>query len=312
MDREDLTLPAHRALAFWLDHLAGEKRASPKTLDGYGRDVANFLGFMAQHRGAPASLASLDGLKTSDFRAWLAARRRDGVGPATLARALSALRSFYAYLDRRWGVTAPALALVEGPKRPRPKPKPVSEDAARQILEETQSRGGEPWVEARDAAILSLLYGCGLRIAEALTLTGADVPLGEILRITGKGDKTRIVPVLPAVRDAVAAYVTACPYQLDRDAALFRGVRGGPLSARPIQKLMVSLRSRLGLAPSATPHALRHSFATHLLAHGGDLRAIQELLGHASLSTTQIYADIEPARLVAAHAAAHPRANRSR
>jgi len=310
MDREGLTLPAHQALSLWLDHLAGEKRASPKTLDGYGRDTANFLGFMAQHRGEPASIASLGGLKASDFRAWLASRRREGVGPATLARALSAVRSYYAYLDRRWGVTAPALALVEGPKRPRPKPKPVSEDAARQLIDETQARGGEAWVEARDAAILSLLYGCGLRIAEALSLTGADFPLGEVLRITGKGDKMRIVPILPAVHDAVAAYVSACPYQLDAESALFRGIRGGPLGARPIQKLMVDLRSRLGLAASATPHALRHSFATHLLAHGGDLRAIQELLGHASLSTTQIYADIEPARLVAAHAAAHPRAGR--
>lgn len=306
-----LTRPAGEALALWLDHLAGERRASPKTIDAYGRDVGEFLRFTAAHSGEAVSLAGLGGLKAADFRAWLADRRRGGAGPATLARGLSALRSFYRYLDRRWCVTAPSLALVEGPRRPRPKPKPVSEDAARRLIEDAEARGGEPWVEARDAAVLCLLYGCGLRIAEALSLTGGDLPLGTALRVTGKGGKTRIVPVLPAVRDAVAAYAAVCPYTLDRDAPLFRGVRGGALGSRTIQKAMTELRSRLGLAPSATPHALRHAFATHLLAHGGDLRTIQELLGHASLSTTQIYADIEPERLLAAHAAAHPRARRA-
>lgn len=311
MARDALTLPASDALALWLDHLAGERRASPKTSEAYGRDVAGFLGFLSQHLGEAVMLSGLDGLKAADFRAWLAARRRDGAGPATLARALSAVRAFYRYLDRRWAVTAPALALIEGPRRPRPKPKPVSEEAARRLIEDAEARGGEPWVEARDAAILSLLYGCGLRIAEALSLTGGDAPLGPTLRITGKGGKTRIVPVLPAVRDAVESYVSACPYAPERGEALFRGVRGGPLGSRTVQKAMTELRSRLGLAPSATPHALRHAFATHLLAHGGDLRAIQELLGHASLSTTQIYADIEPGRLVAAHTAAHPRARKA-
>jgi len=309
MDQTALKTSASEALALWLDHLAGEKRASEQTLDGYGRDVAFFLEFLSSHLGQTITLSDLTGLKISDFRAWLASRRRDGVGPATLARALSAVRSFYAWLDRRFGVTAPALALVEGPKLPRPKPKPVSETAALDLIAESEVRGGEPWVEARDAAILYLLYGCGLRVSEALSLTGKDCPLGDVLRVTGKGNKTRVVPILPAVRNAVSAYVQVAPFSPARDEALFRGVRGGALQSRTVQKLMVDLRSRLGLAPSATPHALRHAFATHLLAHGGDLRAIQELLGHASLSTTQIYADVEPARLIAAHSAAHPRAN---
>tara|TARA_R110002073_G_scaffold71508_1_gene175550 strand:+ start:3963 stop:4898 length:936 start_codon:yes stop_codon:yes gene_type:complete len=311
MGSDQLTYSAREALRLWLDHLRGERRASDRTLDGYGRDVSGFLEFLAGHAGQVPTLGTLGGLKAVDFRAWLAARRREQVGPATLARGLSAVRSFYRYLDRRWGVTAPALALVESPRRPRPQPKPVSEMAARQLIDDSEARGGEPWVEARDAAVLSLLYGCGLRIAEALSLTGADHPLSDVLRITGKGNKTRIVPVLPAVRDAVAHYVAACPFDLERGAALFRGVRGGPLGPRTVQKLMTQLRARLGLAASATPHALRHSFATHLLAHGGDLRAIQELLGHASLSTTQIYAEVEPARLMAAHAAAHPRSRRT-
>ncbi|MEE2565626.1 tyrosine recombinase XerC [Hyphobacterium marinum] len=311
MAADALTRPASEALAIWLDHLAGERRASPKTGEAYGRDVAGFLGFLSAHLGEAVTLARLDGLKAADFRAWLAGRRRDGAGPATLARALSAVRAFYRYIDRRWSVTAPALALVEGPRRPRPKPKPVSEEAARRLIEDAEARGGEPWVEARDAAILALLYGCGLRIAEALSLTGSDLPLGATLRVTGKGGKTRIVPVLPAVREAVDAYVKTSPYAPARGEALFRGVRGGPLGPRAVQKAMTELRARLGLAASATPHALRHSFATHLLAHGGDLRAIQELLGHASLSTTQIYADIEPGRLLAAHAAAHPRARKA-
>ena len=240
----------------------------------------------------------------------MADRRRDGLSPRSLARALSALRTFFAYGRRRWGLENAALTLVESPKVGRSKPKPVSEDAARALLAETAARGGKDWVQARDAAVLLLLYGCGLRISEALGLMGRDHPLSDTLRITGKGSKTRIVPALPAVRDAAARYVELCPFDLEPDQPLFRGVRGGALGARTVQSLMQDLRNRLGLAPSATPHALRHAFATHLLAHGGDLRAIQELLGHASLSTTQVYADVETTRMMSVYDQAHPRARR--
>lgn len=268
---------------------------------------------MTDHLAETPDLAALSGLKAADYRAWMAARRRDGLSARSLARELSAVRGFFRYVQRRWGIDAPGLLVVEGPKLPRSKPKPVSEDAAARLLDEAGHRGGEAWVEARDAALVALLYGCGLRLSEALSLTGSDTPLPQSLRITGKGNKTRIVPVLPAVRTAVETYTDLCPFELAKDAPLFRATRGGPLGPRAVQKLMQTLRSRLGLGPSATPHALRHAFATHILAHGGDLRAIQELLGHASLSTTQVYADIEPARLMAVHAAAHPRAgNRDR
>lgn len=263
---------------------------------------------MADHLAQAPDLSALSGLKAADYRAWMAARRRDGLSARSLARELSAVRGFFGYVQRRWGLDAPGLLVVEGPKLPRSKPRPVSEDAAARLLDEAGQRGGEAWIEARDAALVALLYGCGLRLSEALSLTGADTPLPQSLRITGKGNKTRIVPVLPAVRTAVETYAGLCPFELAKEAPLFRAARGGPLGPRAVQKLMQTLRSRLGLGPSATPHALRHAFATHLLAHGGDLRTIQELLGHASLSTTQVYADIEPARLMAVHAAAHPRA----
>lgn len=267
---------------------------------------------MTDHVGSAPALDELCALRPADYRAWMADRRRGGLSARSLARELSAVRGFFKYVQRRWGLDAPGLLVVEGPKLPRPKPKPVSEDAAARLIDEAGHRGGEAWIEARDAALVSLLYGCGLRLSEALSLTGADHPLPASLRITGKGNKTRIVPVLETVRRAVADYVRLCPFQLSGGEPLFRAARGGPLGPRAVQKLMQTLRSRLGLGPSATPHALRHAFATHLLAHGGDLRAIQELLGHASLSTTQIYADIEPARLMAVHAAAHPRARRGR
>jgi integrase/recombinase XerC len=281
-----------------------------RTTDAYRRDLDGFLEFLAGHLAATPDLGALCALKPADFRAWMAARRRDGLAARSLARELSAVRGFFKYIQRRWGLDAPGLLVIEGPKLARPKPKPVSEDAALRLMDEAGHRGGEPWVEARDAALVALLYGCGLRLSEALSLTGVDYPLPAALRITGKGNKTRIVPVLPVVARAVADYVRLCPMPVEPDAPLFRALRGGPLGSRAVQKLMQTLRSRLGLGPSATPHALRHAYATHLLAHGGDLRAIQELLGHASLSTTQIYADIEPARLMAVHAAAHPRANR--
>jgi len=308
MAAPELTLALPRALAAFQAHLAGERRLSPRTLDAYARDLHGFAEFLAGHLGTEPDLGDVQDLRPSDYRAWMADRRRSGLSARSLAREMSALRTFLAYAKRRWQVDATALALVESPRITRSKPKPVSEAGARDLIEETQECEVEDWVAARDRAVLTLLYGCGLRVSEALGLTGADRPLGEVLRMTGKGSKTRIVPVLPAVRDAVERYAALVPFTLEPGEPLFRGVRGGALGARAVQALMQSLRERLGLAPSATPHALRHAFATHLLAHGGDLRSIQELLGHASLSTTQIYADVETARLMSVYDKAHPRA----
>ncbi len=310
MAAPELTTPWQAALSGFLGHLSGERRLSPRTLDAYERDLNGFGDFLLEHLGTPPILRDLETLSPRDFRAYMASRRRDGLSARSLARALSAIRTFYAYAKRRWGLDNSALALVESPKLGRSAPKPVSETAARDILVETGMRGAADWVAARDNAVLLLLYGCGLRISEALALTGAALPVGDSLRVTGKGDKTRIVPVLPAVREAIERYLSLCPYPSASDVALFRGARGGALGPRTVQALMQDLRGRLGLAETATPHALRHAFATHLLAHGGDLRAIQELLGHASLSTTQIYADVESARLMSIYDEAHPRARR--
>ncbi|WP_300542535.1 tyrosine recombinase XerC [Maricaulis sp.] len=310
MAAQGLSLHLSEALAAFYAHLEGERRLSPRTLDAYRRDLDGFAAFMGLHLAADITLADLQALRPSDFRAWMADRRRSGLAARSLSRELSAVRTLFSYLQRRWQVDVPALSLVESPRSTPSKPKPVSEDAARALIEETGKRQAAGWIEARDAAVLLLLYGCGLRISEALGLAGRDHPLGEILRITGKGSKTRIVPVLPAVREACAKYVAVCPFDLEPDQPLFRGARGGALGARTVQALMQELRGRLGLADSATPHALRHAFATHLLAHGGDLRAIQELLGHASLSTTQVYADVETQRLMSIYEGAHPRARR--
>ncbi|OLF75288.1 recombinase XerC [Maricaulis sp. W15] len=310
MASPELSTSWQAALNAFLGHLAGERRLSPRTLDAYRRDLDAFGEFLAGHVGGPLSLSDLATLSPRDFRAYMASRRRDGLSSRSLARALSAIRTFFAYAKRRWSLDNPALSLVESPKLGRAAPKPVSEQAAHDLVSETSTRGVQDWVAARDAAILLLLYGCGLRISEALSLTGRDHPLGESLRISGKGGKTRIVPVLPAVAEAVERYVRLCPFTFEPEAPLFRGTRGGALGARAVQALMQELRGRLGLAETATPHALRHAFATHLLANGGDLRAIQELLGHASLSTTQIYADVESARLMAVYDGTHPRARR--
>ncbi len=310
MDERALARPAAESLDAFLTHLAGERRLSEKTVDAYQRDLAGFLSFISLHQGHSPSLSELGVLTVGDFRAFMADRRRGGLAARSLARALSALRTYFAYLHRRYQLSCPALDLVESPRTARSKPKPVSEAGAREMLEEAAARDLPDWVEARDVAILSLLYGCGLRISEALGLSGADWPFDEVLRIRGKGEKTRIVPVLAPVQEAVERYIQLCPFDLDRDFALFRGVRGGALNPRQVQKTVQDLRDRLGLAPTTTPHALRHAFATHLLAHGADLRSIQELLGHASLSTTQVYTEVESARLLATHRAAHPRARR--
>jgi integrase/recombinase XerC len=314
MDARELDRPASQAVEIFLDHLAGERRLSARTVDAYRRDLDGFLDHITRHLGRGLKLADFAQLKTVDFRSWMADRRRgpDGISARSLARSLSAIRTFYAYLQRRWKLENPALTLVESPKIARGKPKPVSEKAALDLLEQTAKQPGEDWEKARDTAILYLLYGCGLRISEALSLKQRDRQLGAALTITGKGNKTRMVPILPVVREAVAASADLGPFPLEPDDLMFRGARGGPLGPRTVQKLMQTLRSALGLPASATPHALRHAFATHLLAHGGDLRTIQELLGHASLSTTQIYAEVENSRLLNVYDEAHPRSSKSR
>jgi integrase/recombinase XerC len=296
------------ARAAFLDHLQGQRK-SARTLEAYGRDLDQLFEFLSGHLGQAVMLSDLEALSAADWRAFLADRRREGASARTLQRKLSAIRSFFAYARKRWDLENSALGLVEAPKAARRMPRPVSETAAKALIADA-GENAVPWIAARDAAVLSLLYGCGLRISEALSLTGRDAALPKTLRIAGKGGKTRIVPVLPAVSDAVAHYAALCPFDLDAGAPLFRATRGGALSPRQMQAVMEALRSRLGLPSTATPHALRHSFATHLLAHGGDLRAIQDLLGHASLSTTQIYAEVDGAALQRIHAATHPRARR--
>ena len=299
------------ALSAWLQHLAHERRASPRTVEAYADCVGRYLGFLQQHHGEPPTLNDLAETPAADVRAFLAFRRQGPrpLSPRSISQSLSAIRGFHRYLDRRHGAANPALALVRGPRIKPSAPRPVSEDQARGlILEAEADPHREPWEAARDVALLTLLYGCGLRISEALSLTRGDVPLGPSLRVVGKGSKTRVVPVLPAVAEALDAYVAALPAPLDAHAPVFRARRGGPFSPRHAQALMQSLRGRLGLPSSATPHALRHSFATHLLGAGADLRSIQELLGHASLATTQRYTGVDAAGLLAAYAKAHPRA----
>jgi integrase/recombinase XerC len=304
MAAEDL----RAAIGLWAAWLAGERRASAHTVAAYGRDLLFFFDFLAEHLGGPPGLAALAGLAPADFRAWLARRARDGAERSSIARGLSVVRGFLRFLDRRGLAEAGALAALRAPKLRQGVPKPLVVEDALGAVAAAGEIAANNWQGRRDTAVFTLLYGCGLRISEALGLRREAAPLGEMLAITGKGRKERLVPVLPAVREAVAEYLAVCPYPLPRDGPLFVGARGGPLHARLVQRQMTALRGFLGLPDSATPHALRHSFATHLLAGGGDLRAIQELLGHASLSTTQRYTAVEAERLLAVYAAAHPRA----
>ena len=302
---------AGEALSLWLDYLTHERRASPRTVRAYADAVGPYLSFLGRHRGEALDLAHMADISAGDVRAYLAHRRAGErpLAPRSVSQALSAIRAFHFWLDRRLDVVNPAISLVRGPRLPPGVPRPVSEDQAHGLIGEAGLSERAEWEIARDEALITLLWGCGLRISEALSLRGRDAPLGEALRITGKGGKTRIVPVLPVVREAVDLYVAALPAAIGADAPLFRAVRGGAFSPRHAQALMQRLRGRLGLPDSATPHALRHSFATHLLGAGADLRAIQELLGHASLSTTQRYADVDAAGLLAAYAKAHPHAS---
>jgi integrase/recombinase XerC len=304
-------LTAQAARALWLEHLANERRASPRTLEAYGFAAARYIAFLERHRGEALSVQGLAEVTAGEVRAWLAHLRSGDhpLSPRSLSQSLSAIRTFHRFLDRRLDAPNAAIALVRGPKVKAGAPRPVSEDQARGLIAEPAlDPDREDWEAARDQAVLTLLYGCGLRISEALSLKRSDAPLGDQLRILGKGSKTRIVPVLPAVAAAVEVYLAELPFGLAPDEPLFRARRGGPLSPRHVQATVQTLRSRLGLPPSATPHALRHSFATHLLGAGADLRAIQELLGHASLSTTQRYTQVDAERLLSAYNAAHPRA----
>ena len=304
-------LTASDALRAWLDHLAHERRLSPRTLEAYGHIGRLYVAFLERHRGETLSLKDMGTITAAEVRAHMA-ERRSGDHPLaarSLSQSLSAIRGFHAFLDRRLDTPAPQLALVRGPKVKPSLPRPVTEDQARGLLAEPDADpDAEPWEAARDRAVLTLLYGCGLRISEAMSLVRSDAPLGETLRIVGKGSKTRIAPILPAVRAAVDAYLADLPFASSPDQPLFRAKRGGPLSPRHVQATVQKLRGRLGLPDSATPHALRHSFATHLLGAGADLRSIQELLGHASLSTTQRYTDVDAASLLSAYAKAHPHA----
>jgi integrase/recombinase XerC len=297
---------AEELKAAWLASLSHEKRASPHTLRAYGDDLERFLIFQREHSGRPMDSRALGRLSAADIRAFITRRRAEGLGPRGVQRALAAVRSFYRFLAREGIADNPAPRVVRSARIARSLPRPLSEKDAARTLEEAGTHDVD-WIASRDTALLTLLYGCGLRISEALGLKQRSVPLGLSLTILGKGRKERVIPVLPAVREAVAEYARKIPFAAAPDADLFLSRRGKPMSAREAQALMQRLRGRLGLSERATPHALRHSFATHLLAGGGDLRAVQELLGHASLSTTQTYTEIDTKRLMEVYARAHPR-----
>lgn len=296
---------AHRR---WREWLRSERRYSEHTLAGYDRDLSGFLDFMAGHLGQAPDFSSLAALRTLDFRSYLALRRNDGLGPASLARALSAIRGFFRFCERQGLFANAAVHGLRTPKQPHGVPKPLAVNEAVRSVEDVAILSDEPWVQARDVAVLTLLYGCGLRVAEALDLNRDQAPLGQALMVKGKGGKERLVPVLPVVAQSVREYLALCPYELPGGGPLFLGVRGKRLNQRIVRAQMQKLRAALGLPASATPHALRHSFATHLLSGGGDLRTIQELLGHASLSTTQRYTEVDADHLLEVYRKAHPQA----
>ncbi|MFS2316651.1 tyrosine recombinase XerC [Maricaulis sp. D1M11] len=305
-------ITAKGALERFLDHLDGERRVSVHTLSAYRRDLDRFIDFQTGHKGRELLVNDLKTLALPDFRAFMADCRRppDALSARSLARCLSSIRGLFRYLEQRHGIKNCALSLVESPKFAPAKPKPVTERAARALMEAPSDQDIEPWLQARNTALITLLYGCGLRISEALGLTGRDLPLTDMLTVIGKGGKSRTVPLLPVVREAMNAYLAVLPHAVEASGPVFFGIRGGAMGSRAAQHLMQDLRHLLGLPSTATPHALRHAFATHILGHGGDLRTIQELLGHARLSTTQIYADVDTQRLVSLYDQAHPRARR--
>ena len=299
--------PATALAARWSRHLEFDRRRSLHTVRAYVATAHRFIAFLSRYRGEAVGRYGLMNLQASDLRAFLADRRGDGLGPSSAAREISAVRAFLRFAAEEEG-NLPQLPRTRSPKRPRTLPRPASPADALALAEEASDCAALAWVGARDLAILLLLYGSGLRVSEALSLKARIVPLGQALRVTGKRNKTRVVPILPAVRDAVAAYVADCPWPLVGDTPLFVGAKGGPLNADVVRRAVRVARVRLGLADSVTPHALRHSFATHLLAGGADLRSLQELLGHASLSSTQIYTEVDAARLLDVYRHAHPRA----
>ena len=301
-------MDASAALKSWQQQMTHGRRLSPRTVEAYSHDVGSFIAFLATHRGEMIDDKALADVSPADVRGWLATRRQDGLGPRGVARAVSALRTFFVFLDKHHGVENQSIRRVKQPKLPPSVPKPVSIPGAQALLDEAELSGSEPWMAARNVAVLTLLYAAGLRISEALSLNGEDAPLPETLVITGKGNKQRIVPLLPDAREAVDRFLAIAPYKPLRGEPLFRGAHGKRLHPRLVQALMQNLRRALGLPESATPHALRHAFATHLLGAGGDLRAIQELLGHASLSTTQRYTAVDQTHLLKVYENAHPRA----
>lgn len=303
-----LLSPALRdALEGWLARLRAVEGAAEATVTAYRGDVLGFLAFLARHHGGAEGIGPLSRLDATDMRAWMAQERGRGLSARSLARALSAVKSFIIWLSDREGFDATAVLSTRAPRFRPGLPRPLSPEAALAAIDHAGA-AEEPWIAARDAAVITLLYAAGLRVSEALSIMGRDLPLGETLRITGKGGRERVVPVLPAAREAVAAYVALCPWPMAAEAPVFRGQRGGPLSPHLVARVMMRVRAELGLPATATPHALRHSFATHLLAAGGDLRAIQELLGHASLATTQVYTAVDAGRLMEVYEKAHPRA----
>lgn len=300
----------HEALRLFLSHLSGERRLAENTVEAYQRDLASFFAFMNGHWGQTLHLGDMGNISITDFRSYLAMRRRGegGLSNASLARNLTAIRMFYRYIKRRWDIDNDSLGLIKSPKIGKRLPRPISIGESRSLIKEIATADETPWIAARDTAVILLLYGAGLRISEALSLTGADADLSGSLLIKGKGGKTRLIPILPVIKTAIADYVHLYESPIAPNGPLFFGVRRGALGPRPIQKKIQIMRARLGLPETTTPHALRHSFATHLLAGGGDLRTIQELLGHASLSSTQVYTDVDAASLMKIHSAAHPRA----
>ena len=296
------------AVSTWLRGLSALDGASNNTLTAYQRDVLGYLAFLTRHFGDSTGITPLTKVKVSDMRAWMAFERGRGVSARSLARGLSSVKTFTAWLAEREGFDPTAILSTRSPKFQKKLPRPLTEDSAMAMIDTVELQSMKSWIAARDMAVVTVLYGCGLRISEALGLTGADFPLPDVMRITGKGGKERIVPVLPAAQQAVSAYIRQCPHPIEPGAPLFRGARGGALNPRIVQKSMQAARMQLGLPATATPHAMRHSFATHLLSAGGDLRAIQELLGHASLSTTQAYTAVDTARLMEVYDKTHPKA----
>ena len=297
--------------------MTSERRMAARTLDAYDRDLQQFCYFLTDYHGRPAKMNDFADLRPVTLRAYMAQRRNTGAGPRTLARGLAGIGSYIRHLERQGLASSAGITAMRAPRQPRILPKPVRADQAVRLTQTDEQLHEEPWINARDAALMTLLYGCGLRLGEALSLTPADLGITtmaapnittDTVRITGKGGKTRLVPLLPVVGDAIASYVKLCPHVIDLDTPIFRGMRGGPVQPAVFQRAMARMRGALGLPTTATPHALRHSFATHLLGNGGDLRTIQELLGHASLSTTQKYTAVDTESLLATWAAAHPRA----